>query len=343
MTTNGSKRAVAYLRESTEEQADGFSLDAQRRGNERLAHEKGFTLIGEYLDLHSAWRDSEKRPEFQRLMSDAAAGRFEAVLVYHSSRFAREQTLARRYKSLLRKSGVLLLSATQPSFGEDPNDPTVFLAEGLQEMFDEYYSVNQSFWTSAGLHEKARQGNLVGSLPFGYRRDASTGEVVLDPAKAALVQQLFERYTSGAESDRSLAIWLNSLGARTSKGNPFSKDTVREMLVNSAYAGFVAARRDKEFAIKGKHPPIVELALFERVQEIRALRTRTLNPGRPSGGYVLSKLGLCERCGAPMHGTIGGRKGTRRYYCSGRKQGTGCNQPGDRRSARPSEGSLPPR
>jgi site-specific DNA recombinase len=98
------------------------------------------------------------------------------------------------------------------------------------------------------------------------------------------------------------------------------------MLVNSAYAGFVAARRDKGFEIKGKHPPIVELALFERVQEVRALRTRTLNPGRPSSGYVLSKLARCERCGAPMHGTLGGRKGIRRYYCSGRKQGTGCDQ-----------------
>jgi hypothetical protein len=28
-----------------------------------------------------------------------------------------------------------------------------------------------------------------------------------------------------------------------------------------------------------------------------------------------------------MHGTKGGRKNVRRYYCSGRKQGTGCVQP----------------
>src|SRR3954447_9331008 len=100
MTAEG-KRAVAYLRESTVAQADGFSLDAQRQGIQRLARDNGFTLVGEYLDLHSGWRDAEKRPEFQRMMSDAAAGRFEAALVYHSSRFAREQTLARRYKSLL--------------------------------------------------------------------------------------------------------------------------------------------------------------------------------------------------------------------------------------------------
>jgi site-specific DNA recombinase len=321
------KRAVAYLRESTEEQADGWSLDAQRQGVQRLARDHGYVLIEEYVDLHSGWRDSEKRPEFQRLMADAGAGRFEAVLVFHSSRFARDGTLARRYKALLREGGIVLLSASQPSFGEDPNDPHVFLAEGLQELFDEYHSVNQSFWTSAGLKEKARQGNLVGSLPWGLGRDPATGKVVADEGRAALVQELFERYATGEESDRSLAVWLNSRGARTAKGNPFSKDTVREMLVNSAYAGFVGARRDKELAIKGNHPAIVDLALFERVQEIRALRTRTLNPGRPSGGYVLAKLARCERCGRPLHGTKGGRSNKRRYYCSGRKQGTGCEQP----------------
>ena len=321
-------RAVAYLRESTEDQADGYSLDAQRQGIQRLADERGYSLVAEYVDLHSGWRDSDKRPEFQKLIADAAAGRFEAVIVFHSSRFARDQMLARRYKQLLRDNGILLLSASQPNFGDDPTDPSVFLLEGFQEMFDEYHSVSQSFWTSAGLQEKARQGNLVGTIPWGLRRDLATGEIVLDDEpKPRFVRQLFERYATGNESDRSLAIWLNSEGARTANGNPFSKDTVREMLVNSAYAGFVGRRRDKAFAIKGNHPAIVDAVLFERVQEIRGLRTTTLNPGRPGGGYALKKLACCERCEKPLHGTKGGRSNARRYYCSGRKQGSGCDQP----------------
>jgi site-specific DNA recombinase len=321
-------RAVAYLRESTEDQADGYSLDAQRQGIRRLAQDRGYTLTVEYVDLHSGWRNSDKRPEFQRLMGDAAAGRFEAVIVFHSSRFARDQLLARRYKGLLRDNGIQLLSASQPNFGDDPSDPSVFLLEGFQEMFDEYHSVSQSFWTSAGLQEKARQGNLIGTLPWGLRRDPASGAVLLDEEpKPTLVRELFERYTRGNESDRSLAVWLNSQGARTAKGNPISKDTVREMLVNSAYAGFVGSRRDKHFAIKGNHPAIIDLALFEQVQEIRALRTTTLNPGRPSNGYALKKLASCERCGSRLHGTKGGGNNKRRYLCSGRKQGTGCDQP----------------
>jgi DNA invertase Pin-like site-specific DNA recombinase len=164
-------------------------------------------------------------------MTDAAERRFEVVLVYHPSRFARNQPEAHSYKQLLRERlGIKVISVTQP-LGEDPSDPSVFLAELIHEMFDEYYSVSLSFWTRTGLREKARQGHLVGSLPWGYIRDTASGLAVRDPERAPLVRELFERYAGGQESDRSLAAWLNARGARTARGRAFGKDTVREMLV----------------------------------------------------------------------------------------------------------------
>ena len=77
------------------------------------------------------------------------------------------------------------------------------------------------------------------------------------------------------------------------------------MLANAAYAGYVTARRSKETTIRGRHEPIIDLALFDRVQEMRLAKTRTLHPGRPSGGYALSNLLMCERCGSLMHGNAG--------------------------------------
>ncbi len=102
-------------------------------------------------------------------MADAAEGKPDVVLVYHTSRFARNQVEVRRYKQLLRERlGIRVVSVTQP-MGEDPTDPSAFLAESIHGMFDEYYSVSLSFWTRSGLREKARQGHLVGSLPWGTR------------------------------------------------------------------------------------------------------------------------------------------------------------------------------
>lgn len=181
-------RAVAYIRESSEEQGRGFSPAAQRQGICAFADEAGLELVGECTDFHSGWRKADGRPEFQRLMADAADRRFEVVLVYHTSRFARNQVEARRYKQLLRERlGIRVISVTQP-LGADPTDPSAFLAESIHEMFDEYYSVSLSFWTRTGLREKARQGHLVGQLPWGYIRDPDSGLAVPDPDRAPLVR-----------------------------------------------------------------------------------------------------------------------------------------------------------
>jgi site-specific DNA recombinase len=186
-------RAVAYVRESTEEQGQGFSPDAQREAIRRFAAENNLALVAEYCDFHSGWKRAESRSDFQRLMSDAAERRFDYVLVYHTSRFARNQVEARRYKQMLRERlGIKVISVTQP-MGEDHSDPSAFLAESIHEMFDEYYSVSLSFWTRTGLREKARQGYLVGALPWGYVRDPVTKVAVPDAERAPLVRELFER------------------------------------------------------------------------------------------------------------------------------------------------------
>src|SRR3984893_1397228 len=201
------QHAVAYIRESTEEQGQGFSPDAQRESIRRFAPENDLELIGEYCDFHSGWRKSEARPEFQRLMADAADGKFDVVLVFHTSRFARNQVEARRYKQMLReKLGIRVISVTQP-MGEDHSDPSSFLAESIHEMFDEYYSVSLSFWVRSGLKEKARQGHLVGMLPWGYVRDPLSKLAVADPQLAPLVLGAFEHYATGQESDLTIAQW----------------------------------------------------------------------------------------------------------------------------------------
>lgn len=183
-------------------------------------------------------------------MSDAAKGMFDVVLVFHTSRFARNQSEARRYKQLLRERlGIKVVSVSQP-MGEDHTEPSSFLAESINEMFDEYYSVSLSFWTRSGLAEKARQGHLVGLLPWGYIRDPDTELAVAYPWRAPLVLEMFERYDTGQESDRSLAAWLNAKGARTAKDREFCADTVRDMLRNAAYCGYVSGMRDISKTIK---------------------------------------------------------------------------------------------
>jgi site-specific DNA recombinase len=141
------------------------------------------------------------------------------------------------------------------------------------------------------------------------------------------VRRIFELYASGRHTDRTLAEWLNGQGQRTVRGRLFGADTVREMLCNAAYCGYVSARRDISKQIRGQHEPIVEEQLFDRVQELRRARARTLKPGRPSARYLLRGLARCERCQGKMQGTAVGRRLEPRYLCAGRRASQGCDQP----------------
>lgn len=159
----GARRAVAYIRESTEEQGRSYSPDGQRQAIARYAEEHGLELVDEYIDFETG-RAADKRAGFQRLIEDAMAHSFECVLIFHTSRFARNTIEAKRYKKLLRSElGIDVVSVTQP-LGVDVDDPAAFLSESVHEIFDEYYSVSLSFWTKMGLREKARQGLLTGGL-----------------------------------------------------------------------------------------------------------------------------------------------------------------------------------
>ena len=319
------RRAVAYVRESTQEQGRGYSPDGQRQAIARYAEDHGFALADEYLDFETG-RAADKRPGFQRLIEDAMAGKFDAVLVFHTSRFARNTIEAKRYKKLLRSElGVEVISVTQP-LGTDVDDPAAFLAESVHEIFDEYYSVSLSFWTKMGLREKARQGLITGSLPWGYVK-GEDGVAAPDPERAPVVHALFTIYATGRFSCRDLAGWLNDRDYRTTRGNLFCADTVRDMLGNLSYCGYVTAQRSTSKEIRGKHEAIVSEELFDRCADLRRQRTTTRNPGRPSSRYLLRSIVRCERCGGRMHGTATGRNGEARYYCSTRRKKHGCDQP----------------
>src|SRR5438477_1463508 len=187
-----SPRAVAYVRESTEEQGQGFSPDAQREAIRTFAAENGLALVGEYCDFHSGWKRADARPEFQRLSSDAAERRFDCVLVYQTSRFARNQVEARHYKQMLRERlGIKVLSVTQP-LGEDHSDPSAFLAESIHEMLT---STTRSRSRSGRGPDCARRHVRDTWLARCHGVTAATPRVQLPcPERAPLVRELFERY-----------------------------------------------------------------------------------------------------------------------------------------------------
>lgn len=89
---NNDKFVAFYIRVSTDRQAqEGYSLDAQKEENLALAKR----IFGPdvrwviYADEGKSGKNTDRRPNLQRMMQDIKAGKIQAVITYKVSRLSR--------------------------------------------------------------------------------------------------------------------------------------------------------------------------------------------------------------------------------------------------------------
>jgi DNA invertase Pin-like site-specific DNA recombinase len=289
------KRGAMYIRESTKEQDKGYSPEKQRSAIREYAANNGIKVVATYKDLMSG-RTAE-RPEFQQMLADALAKKFDVVIVYHSSRFARNRSDASSLKKQLRKNGVEIISVTQPSVG-DANRPETQLAEGLQELFDEHLSNNISMWTRSGFEQKRKEGYMLGNPPLGYyKKPGNPRDWFVDPKQKEIVLEMFQLYGSGNHSLTDVAVELNKRGYTAKTGNPFMFSGLPSILTNRVYLGLIPSKSDDLPDAKGKHEAIVPQDLFDKVQEVfRERRGHLGRPAAPHRFYLLQGMVFCHRC-----------------------------------------------
>lgn len=92
-TNQQRQNAAVYARVSSEEQVQGYSIQAQLRACREWAEKHGYRVSEEYLDEgYSASRNLEKRESFKEMLSNAASkGQpFDAIIVHKLDRFSRD-------------------------------------------------------------------------------------------------------------------------------------------------------------------------------------------------------------------------------------------------------------
>ena len=160
-------KVALYLRVSTARQAEkDLSIPDQRNQLERWSKDRGWTVVAEYVEPGASATD-DRRPQFQRMMDDAARPDrpFEAVLVHSFSRFFRDSFQFEMHRRSLEKNGVALISITQTV----SQDPSGQMFRQLCSMFDEYQSRETAKHVLRAMKENARLGFWNGSpAPYGY-------------------------------------------------------------------------------------------------------------------------------------------------------------------------------
>ena len=261
-----------------------------------------------FLDLMSGRR--EDRVAFQDMLTLARAGAIRAVLVLHTSRFARNALVSRKYKDELRKRGIDVVAINAPF---DVARPEGKFAERMMEAVDEFTSDTIGWWVGIGLKEKHDRGEPLGRLPETFFRDAA-GRIQPHPELAPVVLEGFRRYATGRTGMGELARWSRREGLRTPSGRSLTDEWWRATLANPIAAGWVGYRRKRGGTElrKAAFSGFVPIDLFRHVQEVRAARARAPKQGARYRVYLLTGIARCASCGGRVTACEGQRMRCRR-------------------------------
>src|SRR5215216_311734 len=195
-------RVAGYIRVSSEEQTDNYSLSAQERAIRAYCEAHGWELVAFYADEgESAWSDDAgSRPKFAAMLADAETGAFDALVVHKLDRFARSVIVALETLHQFENLGIGFVSITEQLDFTTPIGKVILTTLAA---FAEYYSANLSAETRKGKAERKRQGIYNGLLPFGAAK-GDDGIPEPDPNTIPGLVMAFEMAATGA-SDREVA------------------------------------------------------------------------------------------------------------------------------------------
>ena len=313
-------KAVIYARYSSDNQREE-SIEGQIRECTAFAEKNDLTILKHYIDRAYSAR-TDHRPAFQEMIKDSDKHLFDMVIVWKLDRFSRDRYDSARYKVLLKKNNVRVVSATEViSSGADG-----ILLESVLEGFAEYYSADLAEKVTRGMTENALKCKFNGgSMPIGYVIDEKQ-HFQIDPLTAPFVLEAFKRYIEGATM-KELIDFFNEKGIKNKSGGDINYNSIQRMLNNRRYIGEYAFR---DIVVPDGIPAIVPKELFDRVQAKLAKNKKSPARHKAEEDYLLTTKLFCGCCGAYMCGESGkGRSGeVHRYYkcVSIKKRRTICNK-----------------
>jgi hypothetical protein len=144
-----------------------------------------------------------------------------------------------------------------------------------------------------GKDERGKQGYAANYLPV-LGLVSHRGVFTLIPEEIKILQRIFNMRAAGA-SYKTIADTFNSEGIKSKKGKMWDPTSVCYILHNNRYIG-IATWNGQE--VPAQHPPLVDIEVWNKVQEVN--KERTIPSNRGDNPYLV-KL-WCHDCGRRMYG-----------------------------------------
>ncbi len=293
---------VIYTRVSSKEQEAGFSLKAQLDLLRKYAQDSSFHVVEEYVEVESA--KAPGRPVFDKMLDYLKANPETVLLVEKTDRLVRNLTDHIRIEEL----GInvhFVKEGTQ--YGPDAKSGDKFM-QGIRVLMARQYIDNLREEITKGMTKRAEAGKWSCKVPYGYRSNPETRSLEIVPGEAEAIRWLFETYATGEYSLRGLCAEFRPKGFPWRYAKPIYPTRAHKMLNNPIYKGIV---KWCDIMVRGEHEPIVDTALWDKVQANIHQRSR---PKASKHEFAYRGLIRCGHCGCLMTGSL--NKGHRYYKCS---------------------------
>lgn len=299
MTRNVKTKCAIYLRVSLDATGEHLAVDRQREDCRRIAIERGWTVVDEYVDNSiSASKKNVRRPAYDRMVRDFAARRFTALVCWDLDRLTRQPRQLEDWIEAAEEHGLVLVTANgEADLSTDGGRLFARIKASVARGEVERKSARQK--------RAAAQRAEHGKVPAGVRLTGYTvkGEIVEDEAQD--VRAIFARFAAG-DSLRGISRWLTEQGITTRRGKAWNPSTIRTILLNPRYAGR-AIYCGKVTGAAGNWPALVDDATFDAVQDRINDPRRKTNRRGTDRKYLGSGLYLCGLCDHPVRSHTGNR------------------------------------
>ncbi len=295
-----SSKAILYARVSSKEQErKGYSIPAQCKLLRSYTRRHDYQVGCEFIDVETAKQSGRTHfTEMIRFLEEQPQVRI--LLCEKTDRLYRN---LKDYVTIGELDLTLIFVKEGSALNKRSRSHEKFI-HSIKVLMAKNYIDNLSEETRKGMQEKAEEGEFPAYAPRGYLHDKTNKTIGLGPLHASIIRQMFQ-YATGKYSIRRLEVQAARQGLTTHKGCRVSRSSVAQILKNPFYTGDFLWNGK---LYPGKHPPLIDKALFDRAQAVAVQRNGT----RATHRFPYIGLLRCAACGCGITAEI--KKDRYLYY-----------------------------
>lgn len=222
------RKAVGYIRVSTDTEKQSLGAEAQRRAIERWAQGTGVTILDWFVEEVSGGAPLDKRPVLLEAIATVASLGAASLVVQRLDRFSRDPLTAALAEAELQRQGATLAVADGAGNGEDA---TAALIRSILYAVSRFEKEMIRARIKAAFAVKRARGDRLGAAPYGTKTDGKA--LAIHPQEAATVDRLRELRSSGLTL-RAVIDKATAEGLLNRAGKPFSLAAVHKLVKSAA-------------------------------------------------------------------------------------------------------------